>query len=144
MASIQAVLDTNVIISGLAYPSSVPGKVIQAWRSGALDVVLSDFILDEIRRVLPRLSHRHGMTNAEIDDLVDILGILAEVIVPAELPETISVRDSNDVPVLGTLISGMSSHNTDYLISGDKDLLALAHQYPIVTPAEFWAKHGGL
>ena len=31
----------------------------------------------------------------------------------------------------------------EYLITGDKDLLALAGHYPIVTPAEFWARHGG-
>ena len=31
----------------------------------------------------------------------------------------------------------------DYLITGDKDLLALAGRYPIVTPAGFWAAHGG-
>jgi predicted nucleic acid-binding protein len=29
-----------------------------------------------------------------------------------------------------------------YLITGDKDLLALAAHYPIVTPAAFWARHG--
>jgi len=30
-----------------------------------------------------------------------------------------------------------------YLVTGDKDLLALADRYPIVTPSEFWARHGG-
>ncbi|MAO13053.1 putative toxin-antitoxin system toxin component, PIN family [Marinobacter sp.] len=143
MASIQVVLDTNVIISGLAYPSSAPGRVMQAWRSGALDVVLSEYILDEIRRVLPRLSHRHGMTDAEIDDLVDILSFLAELVDPVKLPDD-AVRDKNDTPVLGTLVAGMQAHGVDYLITGDKDLLALAGQFPVVTPADFWARHGGL
>lgn len=143
MASIQVVLDTNVIISGLAYPSSVPGRIIQSWRSGALDVVLSDYILDEIRRVLPRLTHRHGMTDAEIDDLVDILGFLADLVTPLELPDN-TVRDAKDSPVLGTLLSGVQSHGVDYLITGDKDLLALADQYAVLTPADFWARHGGL
>lgn len=143
MASIQAVIDTNVIISGLAYPASVPGKIIQAWRSGALEVFISEYILDEIRRVLPRLQHRHSMTEAEIDDLVDILGMLAEVIEPAALPPE-SVRDINDTPVLGTLITAMQNYSTDYLITGDKDLLALKEHYPVVTPSEFWTLHGGL
>ncbi|WP_303285472.1 putative toxin-antitoxin system toxin component, PIN family [Marinobacter sp. SS8-8] len=143
MALIQAVIDTNVIISGMAYPASVPGKIIQAWRSGAVDVYLSEYILDEIRRVLPRLQHRHGMSEAEIDDLVDILGLLAEVIEPAALPLE-SVRDIKDTPVLGTLISGIQTHSVDYLITGDKDLLELKEHYPVITPAEFWSKHGGL
>ena len=143
MASIQVVLDTNVIVSGLAYPSSVPGKIIQAWRSGALDVVLSEYILDEIRQVLPRLNYRHAMTNTEIDDLVDILGFLAEVVAPSNLPDSV-VGDKNDTPVLGTLLAGMEFQSVDYLITGDKDLLALSDRYPVLTPSEFWSRHGGI
>lgn len=143
MASIQVVLHTNVIISGLAYPSSVPGKIIQAWRSGALDVVLSEYILDEIRRVLPRLAHRHGMTEAEIDDLVDILSFLAELVEPAALTDDV-VRDKHDTPVLGTLVAGIHFHQVDYLVTGDKDLLALSGRFPVLTPSDFWARHGGL
>ncbi|HET8802325.1 MAG TPA: putative toxin-antitoxin system toxin component, PIN family [Marinobacter sp.] len=143
MVSIQAVLDTNVILSGMAYPSSVPGKIMQAWRSGAIEVFLSEYILDEVRRVLPRLRHRHGMSDAEIDDLVDILGLLAELVEPAPLPQD-AVRDAKDTPVLGTLITGVQTHSVDYLITGDKDLLALRDHYPITTLSEFWKRHGGL
>jgi len=46
------VLDTNVLVSGLAYPGSVPGRIISLWRQGGLDVVLSRYILDELTRVL--------------------------------------------------------------------------------------------
>jgi hypothetical protein len=28
------------------------------------------------------------------------------------------------------------------LLAGDKALLALAPQYPVVTPAQFWQTHG--
>ncbi len=143
MVSIQTVLDTNVIISGMAYPASVPGKIMQAWRSGAIEVFLSEYILDEVRRVLPRLRHRHGLSDAEIDDLVDILGLLAELIEPTPLPLD-AVRDNKDTPVLGTLITGMREHSVDYLITGDKDLLALKEHYPVTTPMEFWRRHGGL
>jgi prevent-host-death family protein len=54
----RVVLDTNVLVSGLAYPGSVPGRIVAAWRQGALDVVLSRHLLDELARVLPRLNHR--------------------------------------------------------------------------------------
>ena len=63
MASLGVVLDTNLLLSGLAYPASVPGRLIGAWRFGALDLVLSDFILAELRRTLPRLASRHGLTD---------------------------------------------------------------------------------
>jgi predicted nucleic acid-binding protein len=54
MAGLAVVLDTNVLLSGLACPASVPGRLIAAWRFGALEVVLSEFILAELRRTLPR------------------------------------------------------------------------------------------
>ena len=81
--TLRVVLDTNVLLSGIAYPGSLPGKILNAWRHGSLDVLLSPFILDELRRVLPRLANRHGLTPVEMDDLVDVLSIQAEVIEPA-------------------------------------------------------------
>ena len=143
MATLRVVLDTNVLLSGIAYPASVPGKILAAWRHGSVDVLLSDYILGELRRVLPRLMHRHGLTMAEIEDLVDVLSIQAEVIAPLPSTEP-ELREANDLPVLGTLLSALKTSEGDYLITGDKDLLALADRYPIVTPAKFWATHAGL
>lgn len=143
MATLRVVLDTNVMLSGIAYPASVPGKILAAWRHGSVDVLLSTYILEELRRVLPRLAHRHGLTRAEIDDLVDALSIQAEIIDP--LPSTDpNLRDINDQPVLGTLLAALKTSGADYLITGDKDLLALAEHHPIVTLAIFWTTHAGL
>ena len=116
---------------------------MSAWRLGSLEVVLSDFIIEELRRVLPRLKHRHHLTSAEIDDLLDILSIQADILEP-HIPDEQLLRDSNDLPVLGTLLAAVQSGSVDYLISGDKDLLVLADRYPIISPADFWARHGGL
>ena len=122
MAGLRVVLDTNVLVSGLAYPGSVPGRIVGAWRRGGLDVVLSKYILDEMVRVLPKLSS-NKRSPAEIRDLADSFLFTAEIF----------------EPVLGTLLAAKA----DYLITGDKDLLALAGKYPIVTPAVFWERHGG-
>lgn len=137
------VLDTNVLLSGIAYPASVPGKILAAWRYGSVDVLLSSYIVEELRRVLPRLAHRHGLTLAEIDDLVDALSIQAEIVEPLPSVEP-DLRDVSDQPVLGTLLAALKTSGADYLITGDKDLLALAERHPIVTPANFWATHAGL
>lgn len=141
MSTICVVLDTNVILSGLTYPSSTPGNVMRAWRSGALNVILSEFILDELRRVLPRLQYRHLLSHAEMDDLVELLRFQAELVIPDELL-AIAVRAPDDLKVLGTFVAAQRLFQTDYLISGDKDLLVLAAQFPILSPAEFWARHG--
>lgn len=141
--TLRIVLDTNVLLSGIAYPGSVPGKIMSAWRHGSVEVLLSSFILDELCRVRPRLTHRHGLSAAEIDDLVDILAIQAEVVDPLPVDDA-ELRDVNDQPVLGTLLAARSANGADYLVTGDKDLLALAEHFPIITPAQFWAMHGGL
>ena len=136
MAGLRVVLDTNVLVSGFAYPGSVPGRIVAVWRQGGLEVVLSKYILDELIRVLPRLPRAHW-TLAEIRDLADRLMFIADVVEPHGT-EDANLRDPADQPVLRTL----TASNADYLVTGDKDLLALASQYPIVTPADFWARHG--
>jgi putative PIN family toxin of toxin-antitoxin system len=141
--TLRVVLDTNVLLSGIAYPASVPGRILAAWRHGSVDVLLSAHILDELRRVLPRLSHRHGLTPAETDDLIDALSMQAEIIEPLPGLEP-DLRDFDDQPVLGTLLAALKASGADYLVTGDKDLLAMAGRYPIVAPAQFWAAHAGL
>ncbi len=143
MAALRVVLDTNVLLSGIAYPASVPGKILAAWRHGSVDVLLSAYILDELRRVLPRLANRHGLTLAEIEDLLDALSIQAEIVEPLPVVEP-DLRDVDDLPVLGSLLAALKTTGADYLVTGDKDLLAMAGRYPIVTPATFWATHAGL
>ena len=136
MPGLRVVLDTNVVVSGIAYPASIPGRIVAAWREGGIEVVLSRYILDEVARVLPRLT-RIRLTPTEIRDLVDSFMFLADIVEPAPGQE-LSLRDPEDQQVLGTL----RASRADYLITGDKDLLALAEEYPIVTPAAFWERHG--
>ena len=100
-------------------------------------MVLSRHILDELTRVLPRLNHRLKWQPNDFADLIDILAIQADLVEPGTL-EGDAVRDAEDIPVLGTLIAA----SADYLITGDDGLLALAERHPIVSPAEFWRKHG--
>lgn len=143
MATIRVVLDTNVLLSGIAYPASIPGKILAAWRHGSIDVLLSTFIVDELRRVLPKLSARHGLSDSDIDDLVDVLSLQADLVEPLA-GMVVDLRDIDDLPVLGAFLAARQSSGADYLITGDRDLLVLADRYPVVTPACFWAAHGGV
>jgi len=61
----------------------------------------------------------------------------ADMVEPGGLPDT-ELRDPDDQPVLQTLLAA----GAQYLVTGDKDLLALGERYPIITPAQFWARHG--
>lgn len=136
MATLRVVIDTNVLVSGLAYPGGVPGRIVAAWRQGALDVVLSRYILDEVARVLPRLP-RITLTPSEIRDLVDSFVFMADIVEPASGTDE-QLRDPADQPVLQTLIASQAT----WLVTGDRDLLVLADRYPIITAAQFWARHG--
>lgn len=136
MANIRVVLDTNVLVSGFAYPASVPGRIVNAWRQGGIDVALSQYILDELMRVLPRLP-RVQLSAAEIQDLINSLMFMADIVEP-DINLDNELRDPADQPVLGTFYAA----NAKYLITGDKDLLVLANRLPILTPAQFWAQHG--
>lgn len=136
MSAPRIVLDTNVLVSGLAYPASTPGRILAAWRAGALDLVLSRYILEEMVRVLPRLT-RMDLTPAEIRDLADSFLFLAEIVEPVAATEP-ALRDAADQPVLATLLAS----GAQILVTGDKDLLALADRHPILTPAAFWQRYG--
>ena len=138
MSRLVVVLDTNVLVSGLAYPTSIPGRIVTTWRQGAIRVVLSHYILDEMARVLPRLP-RVTLATAEIRDLCDCLMLQADIVEPAAGTDD-ALRDPADQAVLQTLLTS----NAQYLVTGDKDLLALAGAYPIITPSEFWRRHGGV
>ena len=137
----RVVLDTNVIVAGLAYPAGPPGRIVAAWRSGALQIVLSTWILSECERVLPRLRPFTTLTLAEIREFVERMAFEAEVVEPdlAALAQAADarIRDAADEPVLATLLAS----GADLLVTGDKDLLALSGQFAILTPAAFCARH---
>jgi putative PIN family toxin of toxin-antitoxin system len=129
-------LDTNVLVSGFGYPASVPAKVLALALDRVVDLVLSQAILAELIRTIPRIKH--------LDSTAESLRVISERLVSiSRMVEPVTVDDPDlqdvaDRPVLGTLLAS----GADFLVTGDKDLLVLAGRYPIVTPAEFWARHG--
>ena len=137
----RVVLDTNVIVAGMAYPAGPPGRIVAAWRSGALQVVLSAWILAECERVLPRLRPYSTLTPAEIGAFVEHMAFEADLVERdlAALAQAANarVRDAADEPVLASLLAS----GADLLVTGDKDLLALSGQFAILTPAAFCDRH---
>lgn len=117
------------------YPTGPRGRILNAWRQGELVIVLSRYILDETIRVLPKLA-RNPYSPSEMSSITESLTLTSEIVEPVVIQE--AIRDKADLPVLGTLLAVRA----DYLITGDRDLLALAQRYPIVTPAAFWQRHG--
>ncbi len=129
-------LDTNILVSGFGYPASIPAKVVALALDRVVDLVLSQAILTELIRTLPRIKHLDLTADALREITLRLISV-SQMVEPVIVDDP-ALRDVQDRPVLGTLMAS----GADYLVTGDKDLLVLAERYPIVTPAEFWAKHG--
>ena len=126
------VLDTNVLVSALAFPNSTPRKAFDlAIARGS--ILASDETLLELYQTLrrPRLARYIG--RAEQDVFVALFASEATLI---EVRERISVcRDPRDDKFLELAIAGEATH----LMTGDRDLLALDpfRNTRIMTPAAF-------
>lgn len=133
----RLVLDTNVLVSGLLFPGGPPSRLVKAWRAGAFELVISDFVIDELTRSWAHLAPRLKASPDDLADFIDTIGVRAELLrIDAAMlarASTAGLRDPNDLPVLALLIGS----DADHLVTGDKDLLAIADAFPILTPAEF-------
>ena len=130
----KVVLDTNVLLSGLMFPSSVPGRVVAAWDASHFDVALGIHQLQEIARVLiyPKIRRRLRWDEHRIEQFIRQLYVRCEVVGTATVDVSVPA-DPGDAPILASLVSS----SADFLVTGDQDLLALADRYPIESPTEF-------
>lgn len=138
MSPVRIVLDTNVIISALIRPDSVPGRIVRAVVDElVVRLVTSRPLLDELRAVLdyPRLQRYLKMNNEDKDDFVILLEQIADPVSIVNYPAPGICRDSDDEPYLQTALVGRA----DYIVSGDRDLLDLKaiEHVPIILPAAF-------
>ncbi|MFO1466598.1 MAG: putative toxin-antitoxin system toxin component, PIN family [Steroidobacteraceae bacterium] len=80
---------------------------------------------------------RNRLASALIDPMpaVELLPFFS-VSVDLDATSVAMPRDEDDWMVLATLVAGRG----DWLISEDRDLLALAPQYAVITPAAFVAR----
>jgi len=136
MAGIRVVLDTNVRVSDLANPTSIPARIVTAWRQGSVNVALSHCILDEMARVLPR-PPRLAQTPDKVRDLIGSFMFLADSVEPAAAHET-QRRDPRRSARSANACCGPGRLPDDR----DTNLLALADRYPVLSPWDFWANHG--
>ena len=137
----RVVLDTNVLVSGLLYPGGPPSRLVAAWRAGAFEMLLSEFLIEELSRTLAHLAPRLKLPPPDLADFLDTLRLRCEIVTVddgmLERAAAAGLRDPDDVPILALLI-GVGA--ADFIVTGDKDLLALAATFPIVTPADFEAR----
>ena len=111
----KAVIDTNVLVSGLINPHGSPGRVVDLLRSGVLDVVVDDRILAEYNDVLGREKFRMYFTQQDREDIIEFLRkdahrttskrVVLDMPDPGDIP-FLEVALTEDVP----LITGNKRH----------------------------------
>jgi len=128
---VKVVVDTNVFVSGVFF-SGPPYEILQAWRNGKIQLVVSPEILNEYRCV--------GDILAEDHPAVDLEPVLAYVIQNAlvvsapSLQERVCVDPDDDKFLACALASG-----SNMIISGDKHLLKVSgyQSIEVLKPRDF-------
>lgn len=120
MSQLLAVIDTNVVASGLisADPQALVGRIIEGMLSASFIYLLSPALLDEYRAVLlrPKLMKYHGLSIIEVDR------ILEDVVSNAiwrDPHQSVAAPEPGD----DHLWALMAAHKGCVLVTGDRLLL---------------------
>lgn len=136
----RAVLDTNIAVSALVFPTGELAAVRAAWQAGRVVPLVSSATASELIRVLAYPKFR--LTADEREELLaDYLPFCEVVAIPNPAPETPPCRDPFDVPFLELALAGAA----DCLVTGDRDLLSLPDEagLEVLTAAELGARLEG-
>jgi putative PIN family toxin of toxin-antitoxin system len=127
------VLDTNVLISALLGPRTVPAQAFARALAGRGKLLVSRPTLEELNEVLFRPKFdRYLSSHTRHQFMIDLMPILELV------PPSMSIRacrDPRDDKFLEVAVHG----SANALVTGDADLLALHpfHGVTIITPSDF-------
>jgi len=142
---VRAVLDTNVLVSGLVAGQGTPRQILDAWLEGRFTLVTSLYLVEELAHVLsyPRIAKRLRTSYEEIEAILAAL-LSQAMVVPGHLGLPGVTRDPKDDAVAACAKEGQA----DCIVSGDQDLLVLEEYegIQVVTPRQLVqniAKSGG-
>lgn len=117
----RAVVDTNVLISGLLWRGP-PHTLVLRIREGALTLVSSPVLIAEFADVINRPKFKAILARIGTDPKQAVASFrrVAEIVDPSPLRLPVS-RDPDDDAVLAAAVASRA----DFIVSGDADLLTL-------------------
>jgi putative PIN family toxin of toxin-antitoxin system len=133
---VRAVFDSNVLVSALISPRGTPAALAARWREGHFELVVSERLLAELEVTLGYPKLRKLVSPDEAAALIALLRENATVEVDPPAPPRRS-RDTGD-----DYLIALAEAAAAVLVSGDRDLLDLGDEYPIVSPGQFLARLG--
>jgi putative PIN family toxin of toxin-antitoxin system len=127
----RVVIDTNVLVSGVFFGGN-PGRVLDAWRDGRIDLVVSSEILEEYRRVGEELEIR--FPGVSFAPFLALVAMHARVVEPLELTEGVAADPDDDKFFACALAA-----DCRLIISGDKHVLAASgyRSIKVAKPRDF-------
>jgi putative PIN family toxin of toxin-antitoxin system len=132
---VKAVLDKNVFVSGV-YFSGPPFQILQAWRDGRIQLVISPEILDEYRRAGEILAVEHPAI--DLEPMLEYVIHNAVVFSALPIPERVCVDPEEDKFLACALASG-----SNLVVGGDRHLLQVSgyQNIEVLKPRDFLDKH---
>lgn len=126
----RVTFDSNVFVSALNYQGP-PSRLLELAAVDAFDLQLSDKILEETTRIL---ANKFRWPAEDIAQVRDVLSLVSQRVIP-HVELDVLKRDPDD----NRILECAQSSGSDYIVTGDKDLLDL-RQYAgarILKPSEF-------
>lgn len=99
--------DTTILVRTNAKATGPARELLDTIQACGAVLVLSQFLLDEVQRVLkyPRMQAVYALSDAEILQHIEYLQSFSELVAPAEGPPVV-LKDPNDDPVVYTAVAG--------------------------------------
>jgi len=128
---LRVVADTNVLISGLFF-GGWPYRVLESWRDGLVDIVVSGAILEEYWVVAHRLGRE--FPGVEAGPFLDLLSTRATLVEAPDLPARVCMDPADDKFLACALAGGAR-----LIVSGDRGLQRVSgyRGIKVVTPRRF-------
>ena len=128
----RAILDPNVLISTVLSCRGTPAQVLRAWLEGRFELVASPLLIAELERALTYPKLRELIPEASASRLVEWIGREAVIVPDPKRAPAARSEDPGD-----NYLVALAEQTRAVLISGDRHLLALAGDLPVLTPRQF-------
>ena len=129
---IRAVIDTNVVVSGLLF-GGLPYKVVRKAIERKFVFITSPILMDELERVMKY--QKFGLSKSEVETLLGPLFFISEIIVPIHTIDVIK-----KCPADNRVLECAAEGDCSMIVSGDRrDLLSLKsyRHIKIITARQF-------
>jgi putative PIN family toxin of toxin-antitoxin system len=122
----RIILDTNILLSALLSPHGPPAKLLDAWESKKFDLVACDALIVELREVAARPFFRARLRPGTAAMLAD--GLREFSLFFPKVPTGRAAPHFAPDPKDSYLLALAEVSHSDFLVTGDKELLTLGRQ----------------